>query len=193
MALEVEARILEVDVAALVARLESTGALKYEDALFREVLWHLRPGDLTEYVRVRHDGHHVLITHKMGVDGMSAQETEFGADDYDAAVALFDRLGLERAMCREKHRTSFRLQDVAISIDRYPGIPALAEVEAGDPAAVEQACIVLGLKFGAHFPGGLPAVYRHYGRELLPGAVIAFSDDERRAILEELGLAAIMR
>ena len=186
MAIEVEARILGVDVAALRARLEQAGATLHEDNLFRETLFALPSGNRAEYVRVRHDRRRVLITYKRRTDDLSRQEIEFGADDYNAAVELFDRIGLPRLMYREKHRTSYRLGDAIISIDRYPGLPAYVEVESTDPTRVQAACAAIGLDFGAHFAGGVGDVYRHYGIPLAPGAPLAFSEEERRRIMASL-------
>lgn len=190
MSTEVEARILGVDVARLCRTLERVGAVQYEDALLREVLFAPPNGAHGEYVRVRDDGQRVTITHKRRIDDLSRLETEFFADDYDAAVTLFEAMGLPRLMYREKHRTSYRIGGAVISIDRYPGIPAFAEVEAPDPSAVEAACALLGLDFAAHFPGGVPEVYLHYGIELAPGGSIQFSDGERGSLMARVADAS---
>lgn len=183
MALEIEARILDVDVEALREKLGNLGAVQYEELLMREMLF-TPPTGAGQVLRVRDDGEHVTITHKRSVDGLSREETELGAAGYAAAVALFDALGLARDLYREKHRISFHLGNAAISIDQYPGIPALAEVEAPDVASVVAACLALDLDFSAHFAGGTPEIYQHYGMELAPGDSIHFSDDTLCALYD---------
>lgn len=184
MPLEVEARILEVDVTALRDALDGLGAIQYEEVLMREMLFSPANESGSGYVRVRDDGNRVTVTHKRPLDPLSREETEFGADSYRTAVALFDAIGLRRMLYREKHRVSFRLDDAAISIDQYPGIPALVEVEAPDASRVEAVCVALGLDFSSHFPGGTPEIYQHYGLELTPGDSLQFTDDTLCALYE---------
>lgn len=182
MALEVEARLLDVDAAALRVRLHELGAAQTESALFRESLFITPQGGEGSYLRVRDDGRRVTVTHKAPVDALSRVETEFGADDFEAAVALFHRAGLPLLMHREKHRTSYRMGDAVVSIDQYPGIPALAEVEAPDAVAVAAACQRLGLDAALHFAGGVLEVLAHYGLPQQTGCTLAFTP-ERRAKL----------
>ena len=190
VATEVEARILGVDVAALRRRLEVAGAIRTEDALFREVLFWCVSGSPHEYVRVRDDGRSVILTHKrrdVDAEVREAAETETTAGDFAAAVAIFEGAGLRRMIYREKRRTSYRLGETTVSIDQYPGIPAYAEIESSDAATVRDACITLGIDPARHFSGGVVDVYRHYGKPLAPGEPLAFDDAERQAILAETG------
>ena len=193
MATEIEARLLGVDVPALEARLRAAGAERTEDGLFREVLFHLAgTRDVNGYVRVRDDGTRVILTYKRRrVDAAlrRADEIEVIADDFDRAVALLDGAGLTRMQYREKRRTSYRLGDATISLDRYPGIPPYAEVEAPTDESVRQACRAIGLDPGAHFSGGVNEVYAHYGKPLAPGQPIAFGEQQRRQITEAVAAA----
>ena len=96
MPLEVEARLLDVDTAALHARLHALGAVQTEAALFREALFITPQGGEGSYLRARHDGRRVTVTHKAPVDTLSRVEAEFGADDFEAAVALFQFFVLDK-------------------------------------------------------------------------------------------------
>jgi len=186
---EIEARILGIDVPQLSRRLEAAGGERTEDALFREVLFYCVSGNPLEYVRVRDDGRKVILTHKrrgMDAELREAAETETTAGDFDAAVAIFEGVGLKRMIYREKRRTSYRLGDATVSIDQYPGLPPYAEVESTDAATVREACVRLGIDPDSHFPGGVADVYRHYGKPLPPGAPLAFDDADRAAILAEI-------
>ena len=72
-----------------------------------------------------------------------------------------------------------------VSIDQYPGIPALAEVEAPDAAAVAAACERLGLDAGRHFAGGVLEVMAHYGLPQQTGCTLAFTPAERTRLQAE--------
>lgn len=94
------------------------------------------------------------------------------------------RTGLERVLYREKHRTSYQIGSADISIDQYPGIPALVEVEAPDSAAVEAMCASLGLDFssrGSSF-GSIQELYKRYGLQIDRGG-LRFTEQQRRSLL----------
>ncbi|HLF54924.1 MAG TPA: hypothetical protein VI612_04340 [Candidatus Nanoarchaeia archaeon] len=48
----------------------------------------------------------------------------------EATLKLMERLGFEVRKKKTKRRESFRKGDVVFDIDKYPGIPALLEIEA---------------------------------------------------------------
>ncbi|HZS88456.1 MAG TPA: class IV adenylate cyclase [Chloroflexota bacterium] len=79
------------------------------------------------------------------------EEREFHADDRDACVAVLANLGLRPVRSYSKSRTSWRLNDVIVCLDRLPfgtfvEIEFTAEVsERGEPAALARAMALLGL------------------------------------------------
>lgn len=79
------------------------------------------------------------------------EEREFHADDRAACVAVLSNLGLRPVRSYEKLRSSWRLNDVIVCLDRLPfgdfvEIEFIAAVsEKGEPAALERAVALLGL------------------------------------------------
>jgi adenylate cyclase class 2 len=80
------------------------------------------------------------------------EERQFRADDRDACVAVLANLGLRPVRSYGKRRTSWRLNDVIVCLDRLPfgtfvEIELTAEVsERGEAAALARAVALLGLR-----------------------------------------------
>lgn len=64
MKTEFEARILEIDVDAIVKKLESLGAEKVAERKLRRLVYDLEPGNETSWIRLRTDGTKSTLTVK---------------------------------------------------------------------------------------------------------------------------------
>lgn len=73
------------------------------------------------------------------------EEIEFQADSGDAAMSLFEALGLRRALTFEKRRESWLCADCRVEIDELPRLGFFLEIEGPDEPAVSAVRDRLGL------------------------------------------------
>lgn len=57
------------------------------------------------------------------------EEIEFGVASFDAAAAMFARLGYVRSLAFEKLRETFRLDDCLVELDELPHLGTFVEIE----------------------------------------------------------------
>ena len=84
----------------------------------------------------------------------SRQETEFQVSDYDAAVALFQQLGLTPAVRVEKSRQVWTVGPCLICLDELPHLGAFVEVEGPDENRVRDILRRLDLADRPHISQG---------------------------------------
>ncbi len=154
MPLEVETKILEVDSAAVSARLDDLGAKKILEARMT-IDWYgpkglTHRGDDPWYVRVRSftPGGCEISWKSLGkIEGNTRQSQEvcLGIDDTRQAGQLLLALDLEHYAHQEKDRTSWQYMQWRFDLDRYPNMPAYLEIEGESHEHVTEAIELLGL------------------------------------------------
>lgn len=118
------------------------------------------------WARVRTDGGETTITLKEtqgGAGFTSMKEYEVKADDFEEAVRIMGRLTRSKVIYFENERDAYFLGDAYVTIDKWPGIPALVEIEAPTMKKVRDAYKTLGIK--GRFAGNttIHKIYRMYG------------------------------
>ncbi len=156
MAHEIETKVLDIDVPAIRAALESNGARKIRET--RLVVDWYRPIGTKEgsdpwYLRIRSysDGtHEATWKARSEVVGIARKHKEinFTVNDPAALADLFQELGLECYAHQEKDRVSYALNDWRFDIDTYPGMPSYVEIEGSSDAHIREALALFGL--GGH-------------------------------------------
>jgi predicted adenylyl cyclase CyaB len=168
MGKESEIDILDVDRKEVVRRLRQLGAKHEGLHRFRRIEF-LIEGDTHgrhSWARVRTNGKETTITLKetQGRAGFtSMKEYEVRASDFAEAVRIMSRLTKSKVLYWENERDAYRLGDAQVTIDKWPGIPALVEIEAPTMRKVKEAYKRLGVK--GRFVGNTPIhkVYEIYG------------------------------
>lgn len=146
---EIEARFLEINKEALVARLHECGAIDTGEKLLSEIIFYDQQDtwpDEGRYVRIRSAGDSTRMTYKhiRGSAIDSATEIELEVADKTAAEAFLENVGLKAARHQEKLRHTFTLDDVTIDIDTWPNIPTYIEVEGPSEATIKRVAEQLG-------------------------------------------------
>lgn len=149
MAQEIEAKVLNIDIAALEQKLINIGATKTADYFFKSVSFDLPEG---AFLRLRSDGKKTTIAYKKRIGasavkggndaGMEEIETEVG--DFDDTKQILLRAGLPEKFSQEKKRTTWTKDDVTFDIDVWPRISPYLEVEAATWEEVDAAILALG-------------------------------------------------
>ncbi len=151
---EVEAKLLVDDLAAVEARLVALGAARRHDRVYeRNIRYEDAAGTLTPdgiVLRLRQDSR-ARLTYK----GPAAQDTpglqsryeaEVTVDDFETMDLILRQLGFRPFMVYEKYRTTYALVDTEIVLDEMP-YGQFVEVE-GRSEAIEAALDSLGLAGG---------------------------------------------
>lgn len=74
------------------------------------------------------------------------QEIELVVDNFDTARHFIEALGFQVQMAYEKYRTTYRLDDILVTLDEMP-YGSFVELEGPDPAAIRNASMKLGLNW----------------------------------------------
>lgn len=175
MAEEIEAKILDIDVAALEKKLANVGAAKVGDFLYRNRNfdfpgWPLKTRHA--WVRLRTDGTKTTLAYKQRLgasdtpgNDQGMEEVEFDVGSFDAVDAFLRKIGMVEKFTQEKKRTSWKRGDMTFDIDTWPRIPPLLEVEGPSWDAVEHAIRELGYDPAQKKICSATQVYRIYGIE----------------------------
>jgi adenylate cyclase class 2 len=156
---ETEVKIAISDRAAILARLEGTGAALAAGRTYEHNVRYEDDGEtLTPagiVLRLRQDAR-ARLTYKAPLpdedvrDGIKSRfEAEVTVDDFDTMDVILQRLGFHPFVVYEKYRTTYRLGEVEIALDEMP-FGDFMEVE-GAAHAIEGALAALGLADAPRF------------------------------------------
>lgn len=168
MGLEIEAKFLKVDMADCRARLAAEGfMLTGPWRLMRRYTFllseHGENLDGGKWGRVRDEGDRITMTYKHAFDRSridGTEEVEFEVSDFDAAVTFMGKLGFENRLYQENYRETWRKGEVEVTLNEWPALAPLAEVEAPDAESVKRVSAALGFDFAKAVFGGVGSIYK---------------------------------
>lgn len=175
MPTEYEAKVLDIDPVATVARIVAAGGRQVaEPALQRRFVYDLEAGDASRWIRLRDNGREVTLAVKQvahdGIDG--TDEVEVTVSSFDATNELLALLGYTPKSYQENRRTSYLLDGVQLEIDEWPLIPPYLEIEASSAAEVLRVAAALGYDESQLTSENTTKIYRRYGIELADHPVL---------------------
>jgi adenylate cyclase class 2 len=145
---EFEARILQIDPAAIEKLILSRGGERVGEKFMRRYVSDIEPGDQSRWIRLRDTG------------------TEITVGDFEATNQLLGRLGYRPKSYQENRRTSFLIEGVRLEIDHWPLIPPYLEIEADSEDGVLRTATLLGYTREDLTAENTIKIYRRYGHEL---------------------------
>ena len=153
MKIEYEATYTNIDKAEIRGRLKAAGAkLVKPEFMMKRIVFdlpaeHKVPGG---WLRVRDEGDQITMSLKTvsGQDITSQKETCFKIDNFDEGVDFFDCLGCQRKSYQESRRELWILDQVEITIDEWPYLEPLVEIEGESEDAVKNISTRLGFDYG---------------------------------------------
>lgn len=194
MKTEFEAKFLNVDPKDVRQRLEKAQARLIRAEYFQKrVNFHLpkekRSNDA--WLRIRDDGQKTTLALKM-IKGSSIEdqkEIEFNISSFDDAKELLQLIGCEAKAMQESKRELWKLGDVEMTIDIWPGLNPFIEIEGTSEKEVKDAATLLSFDFTKAIFSSVGRVYKiEYGRSLdeieLEVGSITF-DNEKLKILKK--------
>lgn len=144
---------MEINPEDVVPKLKALGATKFEQGLVKVKAYDFPDDRLRKdgsYLRVREIAGRTEVIHKKKIDDTKLkvmEETEIITDDFDTSCEIFVKLGMKKFCDHEKYRASYKLGDVKIEFDKYPGLPWFFEVDSDNEDDVRKTVELLGFDF----------------------------------------------
>ncbi|MBM2618259.1 class IV adenylate cyclase [Actinoplanes sp. LDG1-06] len=179
---EFEARFLDIDTDAFRHTLRAQGGLcVMPRTLMRRFVFTNK--DIAErggWLRLRDEGRRVTMTYKQTTSDVSAIDTtleaEIQVDDFLAAKALLEAMGFEALRYQENYREEWKLGEVTLDVDTWPGLSTYVEVEGPSEAVVRETAEKLGFDFAYAGYGSVDEVYLAVlNRDILKEETLTFA------------------
>jgi adenylate cyclase class 2 len=168
VAIEYEARILEIDPAEMKQRIVGLGGEAIRESLMRRYVYAINQHDLDKFIRLRDTGFEVTLTYKAihhdGIDG--TEEVELVVDGFEKTDEFLSHLGYRTKWYQENYRSSFRIGNVRLEIDHWPMVPPYLEIEADSYMEVVEMAERLGFQEKQLVGENTLKIYRKYGINL---------------------------
>ena len=164
MKTEFEAKFFPISKDIFRKLLKQNGAhLKQEETLMRRVIYQLADEQLKKWLRVRDEGNKTTITIKEiinpnAIDGV--REIEINTDDFQKTRHLFDVMGLTLNSYQENYREVWELDGAIITIDTWPGLDPVLEIESTSAEHVKEIIKMLNLDEGDALYGAVDTLYQ---------------------------------
>lgn len=166
MSQEFETQILEADVMEITNNLRKVGAKEEDEILQKRWVFYI---DESSWVRLRQVGKRVEVTYKKReTTGISdTEEVEIVVDSFDESYNLLTKLNFySNKYYQENKRKKFIYDEIEFTLDTWPKIPTILEIEAKSEEKVHEGLKLLKLSGKDIGHEGLNRIYKRYGIEL---------------------------
>ena len=170
--IEFEAKFLDIEKEKMRALLAQKGAIlirqEYNQKRFN---FHL-PKDKRSndsWLRVRDEGDKITLALKMitGSTIEDQKEISLVVDNFDNAITLLELIGCEKKAYQESKRELWKMDQVEITIDEWPGLEPFVEIEGQSENDVKRCAGVLGFNYETALFSSVGRVYEiKYGISL---------------------------
>lgn len=165
MAIEIEAKFLNVDHDVIRSKLQSAGATLEEPMrLMRRQMYDYPDRRLyaTNHgrVRIRDEGSSVTMTFKSGGDGNYPKEFETTIGSLTEVAEILEAIGLVSYSSQESQRETWQLGDVEVVLDIWPWLSPYIEIEGPSEAAIQAGARKLDLDWATAAFGSVDTAYR---------------------------------
>lgn len=118
------------------------------------------------WIRVRDEGDKITLVYKRLVDRTikGTKEISVVVDDFDKTCSLLTAVGFENKSYQETKRERWELDGVEVTIDTWPWIPPIVELEAANEKKLKEAATELGLDWDKALHGSVENAYETYYR-----------------------------
>jgi len=146
--IEIETKIDSINKREIENALKKAGAKPLGTRLFRRLVFGLeeKKGE-DRFIRLRTDGTKTTLTYKRrhGAGLANTEEIETEVADFEAAAKILSKI-LKNPVYQESMRTSYSLDGAEISIDEWPMLKPVLEIEASSESKVKNVIRKLGIK-----------------------------------------------
>ncbi len=168
METEIEIKFCDIDKIAVQKTLAKLGATQVHP----EILMKREALDFSDkslgkdggWVRVRDEGKAITLSYKQLLDRSlhGTKEIMVEVNDYDKTLELLHAIGLKTKSQQKTLREKWQYHECEITIDTWPWIPPLAEIEGPSEEAVRKAAADLGFDWKEGLHGSVENVYTKY-------------------------------
>ena len=178
--LEKEIKILKIDIAQVVEKLESFWAEKTFEGFIHDVYYDfpddssLKMENNNRLFRVRKKWEEHIYTIKRKRKAMGKAEKLAIKDEHETEITdvesfsrVLEKYGMTKTREKKKHRISYRLHGIEFDIEDYEWIPPLLEIEANRREEIDILVEKLWLKKNEQMIGWSRSLFTHYWKEYL--------------------------
>lgn len=164
MKIEFEATFTDINKDEIRNQLKKAGAvLERPEFLQKRVTFNFPAGHENKngWLRVRDEGDKITMIIKI-IDGEKIEnQKEIGltVDDFSESVEFLETIGCRKKSYQETKRELWKLDDVEITIDEWPFLEPLVEVEGKSEEAVRNVSEKLGFDYTRAFFGCVSPLY----------------------------------
>jgi len=165
MQIEYEATFEDIDKDGVRKKLKDIGAkLVKPERLHKRITLNLPQGIDTKntFVRVRDEGDQIVLTLKVIEEGKIDKQEEINLkiDDIKKAEELLIFLGCSKKAYQENKREIWKLDDVEITIDQWPFLEPIVEIEGYSEKSVIETAKKLGFDYKDALFGPITLLYK---------------------------------
>lgn len=116
------------------------------------------------WVRVRDEGDKITLAYKQLNDRSlhGTKEVSVEVSDFNNTCQILEAVGLEAKSYQETKRETWHYKNCEITLDTWPWIPSVVEIEVESEEAVQQAAAELGFTWAEALHGSIENVYQKY-------------------------------
>ena len=116
------------------------------------------------WVRVRDEGNKITLAYKQLNDRSlhGTKEVSVEVTDFDRTCQILEAIGLEAKSYQETKRETWHYNNCEITLDTWPWIPSVVEIEGESEEAVKQAAADLAFNWAEALHGSIENVYQKY-------------------------------
>lgn len=122
-------------------KLKNLKAIHFKPLLFTIYVFNLNNEQM--YIRLRDEGNKKTFTIKKNLNNKFVDEYEINIDNIDILYKMLLLLGCTLKYKVEKIREIFKINDIEVVLDSYPGLPTYFEIEASSLNNLNNFCKLL--------------------------------------------------
>lgn len=168
METEIEAKWIAPNLEEVRTRLKSLGAvLIYPECMMKRRTFDFPDetlGKVGGWIRVRDEGNKITLSYKQLNDRTlhGTKEVTVVVSDFIQTCTLLEAIGLLIKSNQETRRETWSYGDCEITLDTWPWIPSVVEIEGKSEDVVKKAVGELGFKWSEAMYGSIENVYHKY-------------------------------
>ena len=176
MAIEIEGRILNIDPEETKAKLLAIGAKPLGFYNFRRYVFDPAVGAPHRWLRLRTDGNKTTLTFKeLTNDSFTGtEEWEIEVSDFETTLLILEKTGIKYRSYQENTRDEYEYRGTKLSIDHWPKLGYLLEIEVEKEDYIREIADRLGFKSQDVVSTDYSELYRNIGIDINNCEILKF-------------------
>ena len=179
---EFETKVLEFDAEVVIQKLREAGAEEVPEYMARRYVFTYHD-KFPEFIRLRDENGKITMAYKKKdittTEMGKTVEIQTDVTDFDRTAEILKTLTFDKVIYIETKHHIFRLNGVEYSIDTWPIIPPILEIESSDIAKVNEGLEFLGLTDKAVGDKDMMFITEPYGFDVNDFSYFGFDHQEK--------------